>query len=230
MGKVRGEDVILYIQDVTDKCNHMIGCARSVTFDIQQDLVETSITGNGRFRTYVPGAASWSGSVEGIVSIVNTNSITISGELSRYYVPALPSAVSGFIINIPDLCMKIGGTLIVSGTDNADGTYTVLNYLNWAGNTATLITTVELVPSFTTVDPASITYQELVYGIDNMYDAIINGTSIIIEFYETDNEGHFLKKQGAAYFESINEVASFDNMATFTANFKGNGLVDITYG
>jgi predicted secreted protein len=228
MGKVRGEDVILYLQDLTDNCNHPIACARSVTFDIQQDLIETSITGTGRFRTYVPGAASWSANVEGLVSIVTTNDVSIRVGLTRYFQSAIPTDITGFILETTGLCMKVGGTLIVTGTDNANGTYTILSYGDYLG--ATRVITVEPVPAFTPVDPAFVTYEELVYGIDNMYDSIISGSPILIEFYETDTDGHFLRKSGQGYIESINETASFDNMATFTASFKGNGLIDIEYG
>jgi predicted secreted protein len=224
MGKVKGQDVVLYLYDLNDQCNHPIACGRSVTFDIQQDMIETSITGNGRFRTYVPGAASWSASVEGLVSIVNVKDVTIQVGLTRYY----QAPVSGFILETTGLCIKMGSTLIVSGTDNANGTYTIASYGDYLG--AIRIITVEPVPAFTPVDPATVTYQEMSYGIDNMYDSIISGQGINIEFYETDDDGHFLRKGGIGYIESINETASFDNMATFTANFKGNGIVDITYG
>lgn len=226
MGKVRGEDVILYITGQEDKCNHPIACARSITFDIQQDLIETSITNNGRFRSYVPGAASWSASVEGLVSIAVINTITVSGEVSRYDA----GTIEGFIINIPHLCVKIGGTLIVSGTGAADGTYTVLNFGTIAGNTKTLITVTTPVPVFTTVDPASLTYQETSFAMENMYDSIVAGTEVYLEFYENDSEGNYLKKTGAAYIESLNETSSFDNMDVFTLNLKGTGPIEVEYG
>jgi hypothetical protein len=228
MGKVRGQDVVLYVHDIGDNCNHAIACARSVTFDIQQDMIETSITGSGRFRTYVTSAASWSASIEGLVSIVSTKNISIQVGLTRYFQSAIPTDITGFILETTGLCIKVGGTLIISGTDNADGTYTIASYGDYLG--AIRIITVEPVPAFTPVDPATVTYQEMSYGIDNMYDSIISGQGINIEFYETDDDGHFLRKGGVGYIESINETASFDNMATFTANFKGNGIVDITYG
>ena len=228
MAKVRGQDVVLYVHDIGDNCNHAIACARSVTFDIQQDLIETSITGTGRFRTYVPGAASWSASVEGLVSIVTTVDKTVLVGLTRYFEAAVPTDITGFILETTGLCIKVGGTLIVSGTNNANGTYTVFSVSDYLG--ATRVITFETVPPFTPVDPATVTYQELVYGIDNMYDSIISGNPISIEFYETDTDGHFLRKSGQGYIESINETASFDNMATFTASFKGNGLIDIEYG
>lgn len=69
MGKVKGEDVILYITDIATDDEYVIACARSITFDINQELIETSITGENRFRTYAPGAITWGGTVEGLVFI-----------------------------------------------------------------------------------------------------------------------------------------------------------------
>jgi len=143
MGKVRGKDVVLTIN--ISSVETVIGCARSITFDIQQDLIETSIISSGRFRTYVPGAASWSGSIEGLVFINKDTSIN--------------------------------------------------------------------------------------YGLGQLYDNIINGQLVLLKWYEVDELGTtFLKKEGEAYIESINETSSFDNMVTFTANFKGSGQIAITYG
>lgn len=225
MGKVRGEDVVLYLENIGDKCNQPIACARSITFDIQQDLIETSITGNGRFRTYVPGAASWNANCEGLVALKNINTITVTGQISRYE----NLGIEGFIIDIPDLCIKIGGTLIVSGTGAADGSYIVLNFGTTGGGTETLITVTTPVPNFTTIN-ASLTYQELNFGMENMYDSIIAGTNVFLEFYETDVDGNYLKKTGTAYIESLNETSSFDNMATFTVNLKGTGPIEVEYG
>ena len=67
MGKVRGEDVIVSIN--VDDVLTPIACGRSITFDIQTDLIDTSITGKGNERTYTPGALDWSGTIEGLVYI-----------------------------------------------------------------------------------------------------------------------------------------------------------------
>lgn len=143
MAKVRGEDVILSIENA-----HIytpIGCARSITFDISNELIETSITNNGKYRTYIPGALEWSGSIEGLVFIYKDNS----------------------------------------------------------------------------------TYN----GLGQLYDIIQSGQQITLNWYESDMEGTtFLNKIGYGYIESINETASFDNIATFSANFKGSGAITITYG
>lgn len=143
MGKVRGQDVVLYKDNYGTYVP--LGCARSITFDIEQDMIETSIKGDARFRSYIPGAISWSGSIEGLVFIEK--------------------------------------------------------------------------------EVASI------YGMGQMYDDIILGNKIYLRWYEQDEEGlTFLVKQGYAYIESINETSSFDNMATFTATFKGTGTITIIYG
>lgn len=142
MGKVKGEDVILSI-DVAHVLKP-IGCARSVQFDISREMIETSVSGSGVFRTYTPGALSYSGSIEGLVFIQK--------DIDTYY------------------------------------------------------------------------------DLGHMYDDIISGTEVYLTFYETDSEGHFLKKECTVYIESISEVASFDNIATFTANFIGTGFFTLTYG
>lgn len=143
MGKVKGEDVILSIR--VGGSDVPIACARSITFDIQQDMIETSITQNGRFRTYVPGAASWSGTIEGLVFISKDNTP--------------------------------------------------------------------------------------LYGLGHLYDDLINKTLLGLKWYEEDETGStYLQKEGEAYIESINETSSFDNIVTFSANFKGSGAISITYG
>lgn len=143
MAKVKGEDVVLSV-NVADVLTP-IACGRSITFDIQNDLIETSITGNGNYRTFIPGALDWSGTIEGLVYIYKEN-----------------------------------------------------NPYN---------------------------------GLGQLYDFITAGTQVTITYYEVDELGTtFLKKEGNAYIQSINETSSFDNMVTFTANIKGTGQINITYG
>ena len=143
MAKVKGQDVVLNLIDgaiVTP-----IACARSITFDISNDLIETSITGSGNYRTYKPGALQWSGTIEGLVFIYKDTT----------------------------------------------------NY----------------------------------YGLGQLYDIITSSQKIVIQWYEEDIDHiTFLSKAGEVYIESINEVSSFDNMVTFTANFKGTGQIYISYG
>lgn len=67
MAKVRGEDVVLLLTED----QFPIICARNITFEINRDTIETSITLSGQFRTYVSGAMEWSGTIEGLTYIAN---------------------------------------------------------------------------------------------------------------------------------------------------------------
>ena len=70
MGLVRGEDVILSIlkyQDYVGQVYVPIACARSVTFDISTDFIETSVTDSGAFKTFLPSGKQFSGSIDGLV-------------------------------------------------------------------------------------------------------------------------------------------------------------------
>jgi predicted secreted protein len=73
MGLVKGEDVILKFSDGDLVENEHIYCARAVTIDVQRDYVETSITGSGNFRTFVPSAITWGGTIEGLVYIADAD-------------------------------------------------------------------------------------------------------------------------------------------------------------
>jgi uncharacterized protein (TIGR02145 family) len=143
MSKVNGKDAVLYKYNETTLEWVPFGCARSITLDISREMVETSITGNGVFKTYIPGAGSVTGTIEGLV------------------------------------------------------------FINW-------------------VETDMITMK-------TMYDYIIQGAPMTLKYYEEDTNGTtYLKKEITAYIESLNETSSFDNMNTFTANFRGIGAPTIT--
>jgi hypothetical protein len=69
MGLVRGEDVILSASASTDvgTAYFPFGCARSVTFDISTDFIETSVTDTGSFKTFIPSGKQYSGNIDGLV-------------------------------------------------------------------------------------------------------------------------------------------------------------------
>jgi len=69
MGLVRGEDVILTTTQNNGVENVQVpfGCARSVTFDISTDFIETSVTESGAFKTFLPSGKQFSGNIEGLV-------------------------------------------------------------------------------------------------------------------------------------------------------------------
>lgn len=75
MATVNGIDVVLSVDYPSSK---VIGCARSINFEMQRDMIETSITGSGNFRTFTPGAASFTGSIEGLVLLEAVGFSTIS--------------------------------------------------------------------------------------------------------------------------------------------------------
>lgn len=65
MGLVKGSDVLIQMNNGTELVP--IGCARSITFDIQRDFIDTSITGQGIWQTSIPAAGSFSATIEGLV-------------------------------------------------------------------------------------------------------------------------------------------------------------------
>lgn len=71
MGLVRGEDVILtVVQNQGDTPVQVpFGCARSITFDISTDFIETSVTQSGSFKTFIPSGKQYTGNIEGLVFI-----------------------------------------------------------------------------------------------------------------------------------------------------------------
>ena len=78
MAKVKGIDVVLKYSD--DMFPFI--CARSIQFDISRDMIETSVTGSGYYRTYVAGSMQWGGTLEGLTFISNG---TIDGDIENMY-------------------------------------------------------------------------------------------------------------------------------------------------
>ena len=139
MAKVNGINALLLFDDD----QFPVICSRSIQFDINREMIETSVSGSGYTRTFIPGAIEWSGSCEGFVFI----------------------------------------------------------------------------------DPTLDAVTQI------MYAKILNGEAVFMTWYETDTTGaYYLQKQGMAYISSITEIASFDNMVTFTINFTGSGPISITTG
>lgn len=141
MNLVYGKDVVISLTDDL----FPFACARSITLTIDSDMIETSTTGSGNFRTYIPGALSFNGTIEGLA---------------------------------------------------------VINY----GSTSD-------------------------FTIENLYGFITSGQLFKLKWYEQDVNGlHFMSKEAMVYIESLTETASFDNVVTFSANFKGSGPITITNG
>jgi hypothetical protein len=78
MGKVKGEDVVLKYSD--DQFPFL--CARSIQFNIDKELIETSITGSGAYKTYTQAALSWGGNLEGLTLLTGG---TQAGDMGAIY-------------------------------------------------------------------------------------------------------------------------------------------------
>lgn len=73
---VKGINAVLYFDDGgTDK---FLACARSVTFTLVTEFIETSVSGTGTFATYLPTKNSFTGSVEGIVNLEPASMLSLS--------------------------------------------------------------------------------------------------------------------------------------------------------
>jgi hypothetical protein len=270
MGLVRGEDVILTTTQNNGVENVQVpfGCARSVTFDISTDFIETSVTESGAFKTFLPSGKQFSGNIEGLVflnkpantetraivtidfsslsglfpcigatALINVvdppgSSLTICNLASASYVD-FASYLSAINTNINSsgtgyISVIVGSTIVVTArtgvgaTINGNGCYTSYD----------IDGTVPPFPGYITdnfVGGVSAYFPDKL-GIGWMYDKLLSSELITLKYYETDDDNHFLQKQCNVYIESINETASFDNLVTFTASFKGNGTPTITYG
>ena len=266
MGLVRGEDVILGVNqfDGEEFVFVPFGCARSVTFDISTDFIETSVTESGAFKTFLPSGKQFSGNIEGLAflnvpagselraSVTWDYSSIPSGDFPNLSTSAYVNVNFGVIITICSIDSTSFSTLAdyinaIKDAINASGTGFTAEL--GIGNTMIVraepglgdtingsICAFDLNVDGTTY-PFNIPFAGGVssyfpdkLGIGWMYDKIMIGEQIYLKYYETDDENNYLQKQCSVYIESINETASFDNMVTFSATFKGNGAPTITYG
>lgn len=270
MGLVRGEDVILsmYTQTATGFEYVPFGCARSVTFDISTDFIETSVTESGSFKTFIPSGKQYSGNIEGLVfldkPLENETKATTTLDLTDIADSGVFPTTGNLyaIISVSDIDLLFINLFFTSG-----GTFATfadfLIYMNnginasiygytsvISGNTLIISARPGLGASMNgrasrcryEIDgPPSIDINStFAGGVDGYYPAKISmgflynkfivGESIQIQYFETDDNNNYLYKVCIVYIESINETSSFDNIATFTASFKGNGAPNIDYG
>lgn len=268
MGLVRGEDVILTMAEYQDGVGYVyipIGCARSVTFDISTDFIETSVTESGAFKTFIPSGKQYTGNIEGLVFLDKpktsetkaTVTVDFSSQIGNF--PTLSSniliqaevPITGYVdlynvagnsyTNIADMISDINTGINASGTGFTSvisGNTIIITALPGYGATMNgklLVIDLQLdTPPYIIGSVAfsgGITgYFPAKYNLGLMYSKIITGEELGLRYYETDDNNLFLQKQCSVYIESINETASFDNMVTFSATFKGNGAPTITYG
>lgn len=271
MGLVRGEDVILTMAEYQDGVGYVyipIGCARSVTFDISTDFIETSVTDSGAFKTFLPSGKQYTGNIEGLVfldkpkvseikatstldltDISDSVSFPTTGELnaSIYANESLSVqellfvTLTGTFATFADFLTYVnnginsgssGYTSVISGNSliitarpglgaSINGFISLCNYF---------ISSTSYFTNGTAFSGGVDGYFPAKYNLGLMYSKIISGEILGLKYYETDDDNHFLQKECEVYIESINETASFDNMVTFSAQFKGTGAPTITYG
>jgi len=75
MSLVKGENYIFYVYDGGTWKPY--ACARSGNLSVDTDIVETSITGSGNWRTFEAAVNSFGGSFEGIISLNESTMITL---------------------------------------------------------------------------------------------------------------------------------------------------------
>lgn len=75
MSLVKGENYVFYIFQLTWK---PYLCARSGNMNIDTDMIETSVTGSGNYRTFKPTVHSFTAQLDGIVSLNDTSGLTIA--------------------------------------------------------------------------------------------------------------------------------------------------------
>jgi len=78
---VRGKNVVLLAFDTADGTWKGYACASSLTLTKVTDSIETSVSGTGKWATFLPTKNSFSGSCDGVVSFNEAGKLTIK-ELS----------------------------------------------------------------------------------------------------------------------------------------------------
>jgi predicted secreted protein len=145
MGLVLGKDAVLSVRVDGTGDYKPIGCARSVTLEVQNEFIETSGPTTGNFRTYIPSASTSSGTMDGLVLLGPTSS--------------------------PDI-----------------------------------------------------------HNLGNIYENLLNQKLNMRFYMEDETQVYFFEKSLDVYIESISESTSFDNVTTFSVNFKGTGPITVDYG
>jgi hypothetical protein len=75
---VKGENVTVFKYVASINAWVPYACARSCSFSIETDTIETSITGSGKYRTFVPRSNASTGSLEGLTQLEKINNLSIS--------------------------------------------------------------------------------------------------------------------------------------------------------
>lgn len=67
--KVLGKNAMLYVFDVPTDDYQPFVCARDITQNIATEFIETSVSGSGQFRTFVPTANTGAVTIRGLMAL-----------------------------------------------------------------------------------------------------------------------------------------------------------------
>lgn len=78
MAKVHGKDVAVLFYDEGEDAWVPYACGRSGTLETVTELIETSVTGAGPWRTYKPKVNTFTASIEGLVNLNTPNKLSVA--------------------------------------------------------------------------------------------------------------------------------------------------------
>lgn len=75
---VKGKNGTVFKYDASITAWVPYACARACTFSLDTSSIETSITGAGRTRTFIPQAHTYTGSLDGVTQLKKANHLSIA--------------------------------------------------------------------------------------------------------------------------------------------------------
>lgn len=75
---VKGKNVTVFKFDDSIDVWVPYACARSCSFSLDTDTIETSITGSGKFKTFLPRSNSFNGSLDGVTQLLKAAHLSIA--------------------------------------------------------------------------------------------------------------------------------------------------------
>jgi hypothetical protein len=76
MAVIKGDNVLVYIYDNAQW--KLFACARSCELSVDTEMIETSISGTGNFSTFKPTKNSYTGKIDGLVTIDESGALSLA--------------------------------------------------------------------------------------------------------------------------------------------------------
>lgn len=83
MAKVLGDNAVLFFYD--SGVWKLYACDRTVTLDVQTEVIETSVSGSGDWATFKPTKNSGTAQMDGVVSLNEVNKLTLPDLRQKQY-------------------------------------------------------------------------------------------------------------------------------------------------